>query len=855
MIPLAATPCRCLCGCLLLTSPLAAGEARRQLPGNVPAALAAAPTLGPVDAQSPMARMILALRLAPAAQARLVRKLAQIQVPGSSDSHRWRTPEQFGAEFGPAPEALARVTAWLQAGGFQVEEVAAGRGSIVFSGTVRQVEQAFRTPIRSFELDGRRHQGNLQDPSIPEALADVVEGVVSLHNLRHRAQNQGFRPVAPEGGKPGHHLTPGDFATIYNLKPLYQAGIDGTGVSIAVVGRAPVLASDLETFRHEFGLPARAPEILRNGPAPDGLDNGENGEAALDVEWSGAVAPNASIRFVLSRSTDSTDGVDLSARYAVEHNLAPVLSLSFGQCETQLGATERAFFRNLWAQAALQGISVLVSSGDNGPAGCDSPGSDEGTGRAVSGLAATPFNLAVGGTQFHEGKGHYWSDQPGPDQASALGYIPEQAWNASGSAGGSGLWAGSGGLSAFYPKPAWQVAKGVPADSTFRCVPDVALAAAGGHDGYLVVTGGDHAVVGGTSCSAPAFAGILALVVQHTGERQGNPGPALYTLGNAQYQGTGPEVFHDITAGTTTVPGTPGYACGPGYDLATGLGSVDAQALVMHWTQGQGNNVDARILAPATDRTVPSGTRVEFRGAGQESRAELPMSYSWSFGDGDRAAGAAAAHLFRNAGTAPAAHTVTFTARDSTGARGSDTRTLTVLPVPAPGELILDGGFEAGGFGWTARGATVGDTSGRDPAHSGQGDAWLDGWHTAPEVLAQRVRIPAEATSVQLTFWVHVETLGDAPGPVDCLQVKVGEPGQAMDARRRPDSQPPQAAPDAPVIVATLSNRDAADGYQQHSVDLARFRGREVLLAFVAEDRPDGVNTAFTLDDVSLVAR
>jgi hypothetical protein len=833
--------------------PLTADEARRLLPGNVPAALAAARTLGPVDAQAPMVRMILALKLAPEAQARLARQLAEIQDPRSPGYHRWRTPAQFGAEFGPAPEALARVTAWLQAGGFQVEEEAAGRGSIVFSGTVRQVERAFRTPIRSFMLDGRRHQGNLQDPSIPDSLADVVEGVVSLHNLRHRAMNQGFRPVAlASAGTRQHHLTPGDFATIYHLKPLYQAGIDGSGVSIAVVGRAPVEASDLATFRHEFGLPARAPEILRNGPAPNDQDSGENGEAALDVEWSGAVAPNASIRFVLSGSTDSTDGVDLSARYAVEHNLAPVLSLSFGQCETTLGATERAFFRNLWAQAALQGISVLVSSGDNGPAGCDSPGSDQGTGRAVSGLASTPFNLAVGGTQFHEDKGRYWSDRPGPDQASALRYIPEQAWNESGSAGGSGLWASSGGLSAFYPKPAWQVAKGVPGDSTFRCLPDVALSAAGGHDGYLVVTGGDHAVVGGTSCSAPAFAGILALVVQKTGERQGNPGPALYTLGNAQYQGTGPEVFHDITTGDTSVPGIPGYASGPGYDLATGLGSVDAQALVTHWSRGQGNNVDARILAPATDRTVPSGSRVVFRGAGQESRADLPLNYAWSFGDGAQASGAATAHVFRNAGSVPAACTVSFTARDSTGAQGTDTRTLTVLPVPAPGELILDGGFEAGGFGWTARGVTVGATSGRDPAHSGQGDAWFDGWHTAPEVLAQRVRIPAQAASVQLTFWVHVETLGDAPGPVDCLQVKVGGPGQAMDARRMPAAQPP---PDAPVIVATISNRDAADDYQLHRVDLARFRGREILLTFVAENRPDGVNTAFALDDVSLVAR
>jgi subtilase family serine protease len=346
---------------------------------------------------------------------------------------------------------------------------------------------------------------------------------------------------------------------------------------------------DVATFRQEFGLPARAPQVIVNGPDPGDLGGSEDGEADLDVQWSGAVARNADIRFVVSGSTSATDGVDLSARYIVDHNLAPIMSTSFGECETQLGAAERVFYRNLWAQAAAQGISALVASGDSGPAGCNGGGDDQGSGPAVSGLASTPFNVAVGGTQFNEGSGSYWSADKAKDGSSALGYIPEQAWNESGStAQGFGLWASGGGPSRCHPRPAWQNLPGMPGDSRHRVLPDVSLAAAGYHDGYVIETQGMQAITGGTSCSSPALAGIMALVVQKTGSRQGNPNPTFYRLAGAQFSGSGPVVFHDIVDGDTTVPGTPGYRCGPGYDLATGLGSVDAQALVEAWAGAQG---------------------------------------------------------------------------------------------------------------------------------------------------------------------------------------------------------------------------------------------------------------------------
>ncbi|MDR3672173.1 MAG: protease pro-enzyme activation domain-containing protein [Holophaga sp.] len=801
-------------------------------PGNVPALLASARPLGP--AEGPMARMLLALKPPPGSAARLHRRLARLQDPGSPDYHRWLTPEQFGAEFGPGREALDRTCGWLRAGGFSIDQVAAGRLSITFSGTVAQVERAFRTPIRRFLVAGQPRQGNLLDPAIPGALADVVAGVVSLHNLPRTAQNRGFSPALPAG----HHLTPGDFAAIYRADPLYQAGIDGTGVAIAIVGRTRIPAADPARFRQTFGLPPKPFELIVNGPDPGDLGGSEDGEADLDVEWAGAVARNADLRFVASASTAATDGVDLSAQCIVDHNLAPILTTSFGQCEPRMGAAEQTFYKNLWAQAAAQGITVVVASGDSGPAGCDPGQASSGSGRAVSGLASTPYNVAVGGTQFDEGSGSYWQDTLRADGSSALGYIPERAWNESAATpGGAGLWASGGGTSVLYPKPDWQTAPGVPANTPqyqYRCLPDVALAAALSHDGYLIETGGSQQVTGGTSCSAPAFAGLMALVVQKHG-RQGNASPALYALGNRQYRGSGLEVFHDITAGASCVPGTQGYDCRTGYDLATGLGSLDAWNLVQAWTSGTGNNVEAVIRQPATDRTIAAGTTVAFQGTAADSSADSALGYAWDFGDGSSAQGAACSHSFANPGTLPITNLVTFTARDGTGAQGSDTRAITVLPPPVPGQRILNGGFELDAQGWSGRGVSIGDNGPLAPGHQGRNNAWFPAGSRAA-LLQQTLSIPATAASARLTFWLHVDTRETASRALDCFQVKArGTSGQL-------------------AILASYSNLDAGLGYQQVAIDLGRYRGQELQLSFVASDRSPGRTTGFALDDVSLIA-
>ena len=491
------------------------------------------------------------------------------------------------------PKISPRLTGWLASHGFAVEEVGRGRTWINFSGTAADVERAFRTRMRDYRVDGTLRHANAQDPSIPRGLADLVAGVVSLHNFPRKSMISGVR-ATPLQSQPEytsgstHYLAPGDFATIYNLNPLYAAGIDGTGQSIAIVGRTNPSNSSTKwaTFRSLMALPANAPQIIVNGADPGDQGANEDVEADLDVEWSGAVARNATIKFVTSKSTISTDGVDLSAQYIVNNNLAPVMSTSFGLCEQDLGSGN-TFYNNLWAQAASQGITSFVSTGDSGAAGCDSPSSPTASGGlAVNGLASTPYNVAVGGTEFNEDSGSYWNSSNGTGYTSAKSYIPEVAWNESGNvSGGSGLWATGGGASTLYGKPVWQVAPGVPADG-HRDIPDVSLTAAI-HDGYLVESVYHHStallVVGGTSASSPSFAGLMALVVQKTGQRQGNANVALYQLGTAQYGAAGAAVFHDTTSGNNSVPGLTGYSCTTRYDLATGLGSVDANALVTNW--------------------------------------------------------------------------------------------------------------------------------------------------------------------------------------------------------------------------------------------------------------------------------
>ena len=549
---------------------------------------------GPVDPATPMRHMTLIVQPSGAQQAELDQLLADQENPSSPQYRQWLSPEAFGDRFGLSRSDHSKVVAWLVSAGFTVDQSGRGRNWIAFSGTAGQVSHAFRTPIDRFTVSGADHYANTAPPSVPEALAGVVAGFLGLSNFHPHSLISKVAPEYTNGTT--HYLAPQDWATIYDLTPLYQANFTGTGQNIAVVGASDVSLSDIQAFRKRFGLPVNNPQMVQYADDPG--FNGAEIEGDLDLEWAGAIAPNATIYYVYG------DDVFTAVVVAVDMNVAPVVTMSYGSCEIEFSL---GFWRAIAQQANAQGITILNSSGDAGAAGCDV---DESSAFAVSGLtvdfpAALPEVTGVGGTQLLDLTGSYWASKNSTDMGSALSYIPEAAWNESNT---FGLVAGGGGASALYSKPLWQTGPGVPNDNA-RDVPDVAFSAAD-HDGYLVDSEGTYYVVGGTSCSTPTFAAVVALLNQYLVSNNlqasaglGNINPQLYRLAQ-----TAASAFHDVTTGSNIVPcaqGSPdcltgsfGYQAGTGYDQASGLGSIDVNNLFMKWnTQTAGVNVSLSASA------------------------------------------------------------------------------------------------------------------------------------------------------------------------------------------------------------------------------------------------------------------
>lgn len=655
----------------LITAPVDPSQ-RIAIPNSRHPLARAAFDVGPVPDGLPMDRMLLVLGPGAAQERQLRTFLDSQQDSGSSNYHQWLTPAEFGQMFGPSPSDIRQVAGWLRQQGFTVNSIAGSGRWIEFSGSAAQVQAAFQTQMRQYQIAGETHIANAAEVSIPTALAPVVRGLLSLHDFRkkpmisrysnvHRNEHGELIPTDPNftfnsNGTLFHYLSPADYAKIYDLASLYQSGANGAGQTIALVGRSKVTLTDSQLFRQTFSLPANDPKMIVTGTDPGFTFDGDAVEATLDVQWAGAVAPGATIDLVVSASTVTTDGVDLAAAYIVDNNLAPIMSVSFGECEKLLGATENAFYNALWQQAAAQGISVFVAAGDNGAAGCDDPNDPLSIpargGPAVSGLASTPFNTAVGGTQFNENGNDsaFWNTSNGTGFGSVKGYIPEAVWNESCDPTVPNspcvtlffnLFAGSGGASSLYSKPSWQSLsiQGMPNDG-MRDLPDISLTAAGGHDGYLFCLFGscqvstdpngnpiliDASVVGGTSASSPSFAGIMAIINQKTGSRQGLANYILYALAakanfatcnsslRADPTASTTCIFNDTTAGNNNVPGQTGFSGVTGYDLATGLGSVDAANLVNAWvTQAAGFQGSATTLAANGATTVQHGQPVSF---------------------------------------------------------------------------------------------------------------------------------------------------------------------------------------------------------------------------------------------------
>ncbi len=605
-----------------------------------------------------LGRMHLTLKRSAQQETALQDLLRSQQDSHSSQYHQWLTPDEFGVQFGPAQADIDKITAWLQSKGIKVTGISKGRTSIEFSATHAQIQNAFHTQLHWFNTKAGRQYSNVSNPKIPASLSPVVVGVGSLTSVSSRPMSHVVRQISDKGGLSGNppsylsgssnYLAPGDFWTIYNATPAENSGITGKGVTIGIAGRSDVNASDVLTFRSTYlgNSYSGTYQQIVNGIDPGTVLN-DDVENALDVEWASALAPDASVILVVSQS-GADDGVYLSSQYLIDNNLADVVSVSYGECESFLQTSGVLQYSSLWEQAAAQGITVVVAAGDNGSAGCD-PDTDSAAefGMQVNGLASSPYNVAVGGTEFVD-QGDSWagsvSSTPLPG-TSAQGYIPEEVWNESQQY--STLYAGSGGASSCYfslpegfydtascsggwPKPDWQTGvTGIPADGV-RDLPDVSFTAAI-HDGYLIMLQGGTLVVGGTSAATPSFAGVMALVNQKAGGRQGMPNYQLYTLAGQEYGPAGAEnqtnlescnasltqnpvnscTFYDVTSGSNAVACVGGtencsstsantlgvltsYATGTGYDLATGLGSINITNLVNGW------DVPAKGNSPST---------------------------------------------------------------------------------------------------------------------------------------------------------------------------------------------------------------------------------------------------------------
>ena len=555
-----------------------------------------------------MPHMLLQLQRPAKQQQELERLLQQLHEAKSPNFHRWLTSREFGERFALAPEDIQTISGWLESHGFTIDAVYPNGTVISFSGTAGQVRSAFHTEIHRLEVNGEKHIANMSDPYIPVALAPAVAGVVSLNDFRPHPMN---RPKTDFSVGDGLYLVaPADLATIYNLNPLFSAGYSGQGQTIVVVEDTDVYSTnDWATFRQTFGLTHYSSgSFTQVHPTGSGSNscidpgvNGDDGEAILDAEWASAAAPSAAIQ--LASCADTTVfGGHLALLNLLNGSSAPpaIVSISYGTSETYLGAAYNNFVNQLHEQAVAEGVSVFVSSGDQAAAVSDRGAEVATHGINVNGFASTPYNVAVGGTDFGDTyqntTSSYWGATNTATYGSALSYIPEIPWNDScasqltahyvsgssltygsggfcnsyygsyllnvvgGSGGPSGCATGNpagsgivGGSCAGYAKPSWQSVYGNPRDGV-RDLPDVSLFASNGfwmH--YYVVcysdtnNGGSSCAgnpdtwsgFGGTSISSPIMAAMQALVNQATRDHWGNPNPLYYAIAAAEYGNSG----------------------------------------------------------------------------------------------------------------------------------------------------------------------------------------------------------------------------------------------------------------------------------------------------------------------------
>src|SRR5277367_5252721 len=490
--------------------------------GNVHPQAKAEKDRGEVADNFPLEHMLLQLRRSSEQEQALEQYLDALHSIGSPDFHHWVSAQKFGATYGLAAQDLDTISGWLESYGFKVNVVYPGGTVIDFSGNAGDVRRAFHTEIHRLEVDGEKHIANMSDPRIPAALAPAVVGVVSLHDFRPHPLYKMRKPQPLFTESSGaFSVVPADLATIYNVNPVFTAGFSGKGQTIALIENTDLFSTtDWTTFRSTFGLSTftsgslttvhPAPPSGTNNCTAPGVVVPNDGEAILDAEWSSAAAPNATIEMATCADTTTTFGGLIAVQNLINAAAQPpaIMSISYGECETENGATANAAYNSAYQQAVAEGVSVFVSTGDSGAAGCDDNAASAMNGIGVSAFASTVYNVAVGGTDFSDtfsqDNSTYWNTTNTATFGSAKSYSPEIPWNdscasalvatflgfsqsygptgfcnasstgeslhmtAAGSGGPSGCATGAsitfavGGSCAGWPKPSWQSIFGNP---------------------------------------------------------------------------------------------------------------------------------------------------------------------------------------------------------------------------------------------------------------------------------------------------------------------------------------------------------------------------------------------------------
>lgn len=624
---------------------------RATLPGSHPPMANATNDVGRVPAGTKLTGMSIVFSRTPSQEANLQALIATQQNPASAQYHKWLTPDAYAASFGVSDADIAKVQAWLEQQGFAVTNVARSKTRITFNGTASQAEAAFGTELHYYKSNGETHYAPSADLQIPAALSSVVASVGNLSDFRphphHRpaVNPQGLRPNFTSSQTGDHFLTPKDVATIYDINAAYNAGYTGYGQSIAVVGQSSIELSDIENFQSAAGLTTKDPTLVL---VPDSgtaaVSSGDEAESDLDLEYSGGIAKDATIYFVYVGNNNNYSVWD-SISYAVDTRIAPIITTSYGACETELSSSDYTTLNGILEQAASQGQSVISAAGDSGSTDCYGTNgltTAQQEALAVDFPASSQYVTAMGGTEFPSAdvastNTTYWESASGSDViSSALSYIPEQVWNDDSSA--NGLSSGGGGTSSLTARPSWQTGvTGIPSGD-YRLVPDISIDASNENAPYLYCSSDTSAwtqgqaascnsgfrdsstqyltAAGGTSFAAPIFAGMLAIINQKLNSTgQGLINSTLYTL--AASSSTYASAFHDTTSGSNACTagstycssaGESDYSATTGYDEASGLGSVDLYNLLTAWpTSGStSSTLQATITTLTAATTSPA---------------------------------------------------------------------------------------------------------------------------------------------------------------------------------------------------------------------------------------------------------